>query len=300
MTTTPLAGTRILLTGGTDGVGKVAATDLATLGATVVVTGRDRVKAAAAVAEIREKSGNDDVSHLVADFATLAGVRSLADDVRERFDSLDVLINNAGLWAGERVVTADAHELTFAVNYLAPFVLTTELLPLLARSERGRVVNVASILHRSGSIDFEDLHGTESFSASGAYRQSKLALVAFTAALDQRLSGTDVVAVSVEPGFVPGTGLYRDLPWYVRILAPVLSALPLGFTNSPAAAAETYVFALRAPASDVAGRYLADGEPVEPAPEVHDPEFQRRLWETSVELTGCDPQAAIDELSAIA
>lgn len=285
MPTSLLDGKTVLLTGGTDGIGAVTARELAKRGATICVTGRDPAKAESVVTAL-DAIGSGDASSLVADFASLDAVRALAADVRDQFESLDVLINNAGTWPRERVVTDDGLELTFAVNYLAPFVLTHELLPQLRAGDGGRVINVSSGLHRSGTLDFHDLQGDYSWDATAAYRQSKLAMVLFTYKLDRRLEETGVVAAALEPGFIPRTGLYRGFPRVLQWLAPALERLPSNQIRTVAAAAETYCHVATAPPAEISGRYFDGTEPVESAPSSYDAATQRRLWDTSRELAG--------------
>src|SRR3954452_2014074 len=181
MANTPdLTGRNVLVTGGTGGIGKATAAGLAALGARVGITGRDRVRAEAAAADIRAASGNSAVDVFTADLSSQAQVRRLAGEVLDAYPRLDVLVNNVGGFWAHRHVTADGLEHTFAVNHLAPFLLTHLLLDRLKDSAPARIVNVSSNAQALGRIDFEDLQGATDYSGPRAYNQSKLANVMFT------------------------------------------------------------------------------------------------------------------------
>jgi NAD(P)-dependent dehydrogenase (short-subunit alcohol dehydrogenase family) len=203
-----------LVTGATDGVGRVVARELARQGWRVLVHGRDRGRGEALVQEIEKAGGN--ATFLAADLASLAEVRRLADEVRRQTDRLDLLINNAGIGtagnAPGRQTSADGHELRFAVNYLAGFLLTHLLLPLLkaAAQEKGgaRIVNVASAGQQA--IDFSDVMLTRHYSGGTAYRQSKLAQILFTVDLAQELKGSGVIANALHPSTYMNTTMVRQ------------------------------------------------------------------------------------------
>jgi NAD(P)-dependent dehydrogenase (short-subunit alcohol dehydrogenase family) len=203
-----------LVTGATDGVGRVVARELAKQGWRVLVHGRDRGRGEALVQEIEKAGGS--ATFLAADLASLAEVRRLADEVRQQTDRLDLLINNAGIGtagnAPGRQTSADGHELRFAVNYLAGFLLTHLLLPLLkaaAQEKRGaRIVNVASAGQQA--IDFSDVMLTRGYSGGGAYRQSKLAQFLFTVDLAHELEGSGVIANALHPSTYMNTTMVRQ------------------------------------------------------------------------------------------
>jgi NAD(P)-dependent dehydrogenase (short-subunit alcohol dehydrogenase family) len=204
----------ILITGSTDGVGRVVAQRLGDGGARVLVHGRDATRGKAAVAEIEAAGGKAEL--LVADLSSLAEVRRLAEAVRAKTSRLDILINNAGIGtaAAKRQVSADGYELRFAVNYLAGFLLTSELLPLLKASAPARIVNVASAGQQA--IDFGDVMLTRSYDGARAYRQSKLAQIMFTIDLAERLKGTGVTVNSLHPASYMNTTMVRQAgvtPW---------------------------------------------------------------------------------------
>lgn len=198
-------GSTALVTGSTDGLGREVAKRLGALGAAVIVHGRNRERGEAVVREI-EAGGRGAAVFYSADLASLDEVRHLADTVIERHDRLDLLINNAGIWSDgrdERRTSRDGHELVFAVNYLAGFLLTHRLLPLIRRSAPARIVNVSSLAQQP--IDFDDVMLNRGFSASRAYAQSKLAQVMFTIDLASALQGSGVTVNSLHPATLMNT-----------------------------------------------------------------------------------------------
>jgi NAD(P)-dependent dehydrogenase (short-subunit alcohol dehydrogenase family) len=197
-----MAGKYVLVTGGTGGIGKATATGLAALGARVGITGRDQGRAAAAAADIRAATGNHAVDIFAAGMSAQAEVRRLAAQVLGTYPRLEVLVNDAdGFWA-RRHVAADGLEHTFALNHLAPFLLTNLLLDRLTASAPARIVTVSSGAHAQGRLDFNDLQGERNYSGQQAYSQSKLANVLFTYQLTRRPEGTGVTATAAPPGVV--------------------------------------------------------------------------------------------------
>ncbi len=278
-----IEGKIVLITGGTSGIGKAAATALAAMGAEVVVTGRNRGRGEAALAEIRRASGSEKVSLLIADLAVQAEVRKLADNFRERHDRLDVLVNNAGLIQSKRKETPDGIELTLAVNHLAPFLLTNLLLDLLEKSAPSRVITVSSEARRHAEIDFDDLQSERRYRAFPVYGMTKKANILFTYELAERLEGTGVVANCVHPGGVntnfgddnrsPGILLFRAFKPFMR---------------TPEQGADTVIYLASSPeAAEMNGMYLTDREEVSPA-EPRDAMAQKRLWEVSTSLTNLE------------
>jgi NAD(P)-dependent dehydrogenase (short-subunit alcohol dehydrogenase family) len=216
----------VLVTGGTGGIGRATAIGLATMGARVGITGRDRGRADTAAAAIVRESGTPAVDVFVADMSSQAEVRRLAAEVLDAYPRLDVLVINVGGYWDTRHVTVDGLERTFAVNHLAPFLLTGLLLERLGRSAPARVVTVASGAHTAGRIDFDALQGERSYSGSRAYDQSKLANVLFSHELARRLEDTDVTANALHPGVVR-TSFGADDPgaiqrWLVPFMRPFM------------------------------------------------------------------------------
>ena len=197
----PMAGRTVLVTGGTGGIGRATAVGLAAMGASVAIVGRDRERTEDAVREIRESSGGHPDA-FVADMSVQAEVRRLADEVLGALPRIDVLVNNVGGYWDTRHVTADGLERTFALNHLAPFLLTHLLLDRLRASAPARIVTVSSGAHSMGRIDFDDLGGERSYSGMRAYSQSKLANILFTYELARRLGACGVTANALHPGMV--------------------------------------------------------------------------------------------------
>ena len=275
-----MEGKVVLITGGTSGIGKAAATALAAMGAEVVVSGRNRERGEAALAEIRRSSGNEKVSLMTADLAVQAEVRGLAEGFKERHDRLDVLVNNAGLIRSERTRTPDGIELTLAVNHLAPFLLTNLLLDLLRESAPSRVITVSSEARRAAALDFDDLQSERRYRAFPVYGMTKKANILFTYELADRLAGTGVVANCVHPGGVNtsfGDGNRSPGVLLFRAFKP--------FMKTPEQGADTVIYLASSPeAGGMNGKYLMDRREVSPA-EPRDEAAQKRLWEVSEELT---------------
>jgi NAD(P)-dependent dehydrogenase (short-subunit alcohol dehydrogenase family) len=275
-----MEGKIVLITGGTSGIGKAAATALAAMGAEVVVTGRNGKRGEAAAAEIRRESASEKVSLMLADLAVQTEVRKLAGAFKEWHDRLDVLVNNAGLIQSRRTETPDGIELTLAVNHLAPFLLTNLLLERLKESAPSRIVTVSSEARRGAQIDFEDLQSRRRYRAFSVYGMTKLANILFTYELAERLRGTGVVANCLHPGGV-NTNFGNDN----RSLGILLFRMFKPFMRTPEHGADTIVYLASAPEADeMSGKYLTDRKEASPA-QPHDEALQKRLWEVSEELT---------------
>jgi len=279
-----LNGEVVLITGGTSGIGRAAATALAAMGAEVVVTGRSRERGELAVEEIRDTSGNARVSLMLADLAVQAEVRGLAEEFRERYDRLDVLVNNAGIIQSKRTETPDGIELTLAVNHLAPFLLTNLLLDLLKKSAPSRIITVSSEARRGAKIDFEDLQSERRYRPFKVYGMTKLANILFTYELAERLEGTGVVANSLHPGGVnPNFGNNN------RSFGTLIFRAFKPFMRTPERGADTVVYLAVSPeAGKMTGRYLTDRKVVFSIEDPHDEVVQKRLWEVSEALTNLE------------
>jgi retinol dehydrogenase-14 len=271
----------ILITGGTSGIGKAAATALARMGAEVVVNGRDREKGERALQEIRDKSGSVKVSLLLADLALQSEVRRLAEEFEASHERLDVLINNAGLILRRRTETPDGIETTLAINHLAPFLLTNLLLRLLKRSAPSRIITLTSEAERQGKMNLEDLQSKRRYGAFRIYGKTKLANIMFTYELADRLRETGVTANCVHPGSVNtefGKN-ERGVVLLFRMFKP--------FMRSPEKGADTIVYLASSPEVEgMTGRYFSDREVVSSSKESYDRTLWKRLWEASEELTG--------------
>lgn len=274
-----------VVTGANTGIGKETARGLAAAGAIVVLAVRDLDKGEAARGDIVDTTGNADVHVMQVDLANKASILAFARAFEARFDRLDILVDNAGVWSRERRTTADGFEATFGVNHLGTFLLTIELLPLLRKSAPARVVVVSSAMHYRATMKWDDLQfGTRSYGATAAYNQSKLANVLFANALARRLEGTGVTVNAVHPGPV-ATELVRELPEPLRTLWG-------WFTLSPRDGARTSLHvALAEETATVTGAYFEKSRTKKAAKVAHDVEAQERLWQLSERLLGVEARA---------
>ena len=267
-----------LITGATDGIGKVTATALARKGYAVVLAARNEAKAATVAREIIASTGNRDVGYLTADLTSLAQLRRLAKTFTARYPRLDVLINNAGIITPQRVLTEDGYEKTFQVNYLAQFYLTQLLLNELEKSPQGRVINLSSSVYRAGKFDPGNLQSEQRFSTIGAYAASKLCVLLFTIELAQRLKPTRVTANAVHPGIVR-TPMMRGAPGVLRLIS--YAALP--FSRSPDKGAATSVFLAGSPdAARISGQYFANAKVQNVRTAYNTQENRELLWTLSM------------------
>jgi len=277
-------GKTCVVTGATSGIGRVSARALAEKGATLVVVGRNEEKCRHTVREIREATGNKDVEYLLADLSIQQQVRQLAEQIRVRYDSLDVLVNNAGAIFTSRQETDDGLEKTFALNHLSYFYLSNLLIDKLKECAPSRIVNVASGAHRGHQIDFDDLARQQGYRSQQVYGESKLANILFTYELARRLEGSGVTVNALHPGFVAsnfGTNNGPLVTWFMKFLHL--------FGRSPEEGAETVIYLASSPEVEaVSGKYYMDKEPVKSSPESYDRESALKLWEISMEITGLE------------
>ena len=284
----PMTGKTVLITGGTGGIGKAAAIDLASMGARVGITGRDRARAERAARAIEAESGNPAVDVFVADLSSQEEVRRMAGEVLAAYPRLDVLVNNVGGFWAHRHTTVDGLEHTFALNHLAPFLLTSLLLERLAASAPARVVTVSSGAQSMGKIDFDDLMGEQDYSGQRAYNQSKLANVMFTYELARRLEGTGVTATALHPGMT-NTAFSAEDP--SPSMAPIVFAVR-PFMKSPKRGAETAVYLASSPEVEgVTGRYFANRKVRRSHDASYDAMTTGRLWQISADLVGLPANA---------
>jgi len=270
-----------IVTGANTGIGKVTARSLAASGATVVMVCRDKQKGEAARDEIKQKTGNQKVELMIADLSSQAQIRKLADDFKARYNRLDLLVNNAGLYLPKRTLTVDGLETTFAVNHLAYFLLTNLLLDLLKQSALSRIVNVSSGAHHYGKVEFDNLQGEREYKGFAAYSNSKLENVLFTRELARRLEGIGVTANSLHPGAV-ATNIFRRLPKPIEWLIKA-------FTLSPEKGAETSIYLATSPEVEgISGRYFDKKREARISAIAQNDEAARRLWDESARLTGLE------------
>jgi retinol dehydrogenase 14 len=273
----------VLVTGGTGGIGRATALGLLQLGAQVGIVGRDPTRAESAAEAIRAAVGADQVDVFIADMSSQAEVRRLAEAVVAAYPRLDVLVNNVGGYWAHRHVTVDGLEHTFAVNHLAPFLLTNVLLPRLTAGSPSRIVTVSSGAQAMGRIDFEDLQTTRRYNGQRAYNQSKLTNVLFTYELARRTKGTGVTANVLHPGLVATNFGREDPRRWMRIMVPLVRP----FMKPPERGAATPIYLASSPDIEgVTGRYFVGSRPRRSAPRSYDEQVARRLWDVSARLTG--------------
>ena len=276
-----MAGRVCMVTGANAGIGKATVLGLASIGATVFMVCRSRERGEVALAEIKEKSSNDRVFLLVADLSSQSEIRKLAEDFKRQHSALHVLINNAGIIPRKREVTVDGFETQFAVNHLAPFLLTNLLLDMLKSSAPARIVTVASNMHRGATIDFEDLQSERAYKPLRVYCRTKLANVLFTKELARRLQGTGVTANCLHPGVV-ATKLLADAMGMPRALRSTTRLIG----SSPDKGARTSIYLATSPEVEgESGKYFVREREVESSKVSDDENMARRLWRVSAELT---------------
>ncbi|WP_433633394.1 SDR family NAD(P)-dependent oxidoreductase [Halomicrococcus sp. NG-SE-24] len=292
--------TVVLLTGGTSGIGRAAARQLAARGVAVLITGRRRAKGEAALDEIQDAHPSGEGAFYRVDFANQDDVHRLARDVKTDYDRLDVLVNNAGTGQAEKNLTDDGLELTFAVNYVAPFLLSNLLVPRLRESTPARVLSTVTVAQHDHAYDmgeadlsdFDAVANGASFNLEQAYVNSKLALLLFTYELADRLAGTGVTAASVNPGLIGTTDITRDAPlggtkvshWIAALVARIA---PLGPIETEETAGELLVHhALEQELPDGTGTYFDRWERADPDPRAEDRTLREQLWADTAALTG--------------
>jgi NAD(P)-dependent dehydrogenase (short-subunit alcohol dehydrogenase family) len=270
----------ILITGATSGIGRITARELARKGAQVVIVGRNPDKTQSVASEIQRSTGNPRVAMMVGDLSDLSEVRRIAAEFLQRFDRLNVLINNAGAVFFTHRISTDGFEMTLALNHLSPFLLTNLLLERLNSSTPARVISVSSMAHWGAHVNPDNLNGSRTYWGWRAYSQSKLMNILFTRELARRV-GSGVTANCLHPGFVATNfgksngGIFRPL-WSLVELAAI----------SPEQGAKTSIYLASSPeVAEVTGQYFVDCQPQRSSPESTNDDTARRLWETSFNLT---------------
>ena len=279
----------VMVTGATNGIGLETARALAAMGATIVGVARNPQKCAAAAAQITRETGNSKVEFLVADLSRQAPVRQVAQTFKQKYDRLDVLVNNAGGYFARREETADGHEMTWALNHLNYFLLTDLLLDVLKAGPAARIVNVSSGAHTGAKrINFEDVEFKTGYSGWPAYSHSKLANVMFTYELARRLSGTHVTANVLHPGFV-ATGFGHNNGGLMRTGMSVFQKI---VARKPEQGAETSVYLASSLEVDgVTGKYFSDKKETRSSAASYDVDAQQRLWALSEQMVRDGVQA---------
>jgi len=277
-----MLGKTCLITGGTAGIGKATALGLSHLGAEVVVVSRNLEKCKTAVESIQKQTGNPHVDYLQADLSSMDEIRVLAERFRRKYAQLDVLVNNVGVMNLWRQETVNGLERTFAVNHLAPFLLTNLLMDMIKANDPARVVNVSSNAHYGSPLDFDDLQMRRRYRGIKAYGRSKMANVLFTYALARRLEGTGVMVNALHPGFVR-TDFAKDNGFLVRLFQP----LAMWRAISVEEGSETSIYLASSPEVEgITGKFFIRKQPVDSDPFSYDQDAQERLWEISTEMVG--------------
>jgi retinol dehydrogenase 12 len=277
-----MRGKTVVITGGTSGIGEVAAIALAKMGARIILVARDKFRGEATLARLRDSAPGVAHSVYFADLLRLAEMKRVAVEIADHESRIDILINNAGALFATRRLTQDGLERTFALNHMAYFVITEGLRERLSASSPARIINTASAAHQGATLDFEDLQSAKSFGARKAYSQSKLCNILFTRELARRLHGTGVTSNCLHPGFVAtrfgdqSGGLISRLVWLAKF-----------FAISPAEGAETIVYLASSPdLADASGQYFYKSVPTPPSAAAQDDRSALLLWQRSAALAG--------------
>ncbi|MFW9954458.1 MAG: SDR family oxidoreductase [Candidatus Thorarchaeota archaeon] len=274
-----------LITGASSGIGKATALELAKMNAQVVIVARNKDRGKAVVSEIIAASGNSNVDLIVADLSSQKDIRQLVQEFKSKYNQLHVLVNNAGTYSTVRSITEDGLETTFAVNYLAPFLLTNLLLDVLKANAPSRVVNVAGAYHRKATMNFDDLMSEQDYSGTKANNMAKLGLVLFTYELARKLKGTGVTSNCLHPGAI-ATGLIEKDPNYPRS-SLMIYRLFSRFFSKPEKGAETPVYlASSDEVADITGKYFEKMKETKSSPDSYDESAALRLWNISLNLAG--------------
>lgn len=272
-----------MITGANSGIGKATALGLAKLGATLVFVCRDKARAEEAVLEIKEKTGNDSIDLILTDLSSQKEIHNLVVEFNKRYDGLDVLINNAGVNLHKQILTEDGIESTFAVNYLAQFMLSNLLFNKLKNGNPARIINVASSV-QAKSIDFDDLNGNNHYRQLKAYAQSKLAVILFTHEFARRIKGTGVTVNCLHPGYVK-TNMIRKFRPFVKYFYHLVGL----FLLTPKKGAKTSIYlASSKEVNGVSGKYFKRKKEKKSGKASYDKSLAEHLWDISVKLTNVD------------
>lgn len=272
-----------LITGANSGIGKAAAIELASKFDTMILVVRNRVRGERAVNEIFEKSGNQNLDLHVASLSSFESIKNLAASISEKYNHIDVLINNAGAYFSKKHTTVDGIEATFNINYLSRFLLTNLLLPLIKNSSQGRIINVSGEAHRFGKIYFEDLMFEKSYNSMKAVRQSKLADVLFTYELSRRLKDTKILVNCLNPGAVATNSIDNDPD--ISSFFKFAYKLVKPFLKSPEEGAKTIIYLATANDLDgITGKYFTDNKITDSSSASYDENLAANLWTVSEQL----------------
>ena len=277
-----MQGKKCLVTGATSGIGEAIALALAQKGAEVIIVSRNEEKCARIVSQIQEQSGNSAISYFRANLSSQQGIRLLAAEVKKKYSTLDVLVNNAGGFFWKRQESVDGIEMTFALNHLNYFLLTNLLLDLLRNSPSARIVNTSSGVHNNQVIDFNDLQLKKNYLHFNAYGKSKLANLYFTYELARRLNGSGITVNAFNPGFTK-SNIAKEGNLATQIFMPLTNM----FSNPTEQGADAGVYLASSPEVErITGKYFFERKPIPSSDISYDEEIAQRLWNISEELTG--------------
>ncbi len=274
-----MEGKTCIITGANSGIGKATAIELAKMNATLVLLCRDKERGESALKEIIELTGNNNVDLILCDLSSQKEIRNFVAEFKRNYQDLHVLINNAGVMLSKKTQSVDGFEMNFAVNHLAPFLLTNLLLDMLKKSAPSRIVNVGSAAHRMGKIDFEDLQReNKKGRLMGLYGSSKLAMTLVSYELSRKLEGSNVTINVLHPGLI-NTNLGRDR-------SSTSQGFARKFFKTPEVGAETSIFLASSPEVEgITGKYYAKKKEKPSSKESYNEEYAKRLWEISLEMT---------------
>ncbi|MBD3407606.1 MAG: SDR family NAD(P)-dependent oxidoreductase [Candidatus Lokiarchaeota archaeon] len=292
-----MTGKVCIVTGSNSGIGKETAIALAEMGGRLALVVRSREKGETAKNEMVEQTGNSNIDIFVADLSEMEQVQSVAKQIKDTYEKVDVLVNNAGAIIGDRQETSEGYEMTIALNHFAPLLLTYELIPLLAKSESARVVNVSSAAHSFGDVDLDDPFYRNSYGSMKAYGTSKLMMIMATKELATKLEKLDISVNAVHPGFVrtnfgrSNAGLGSKI--FLKLTSP--------FQRSPEHGAETQIYVASSPeVNGVTGKYFADMKEKKPSKKVGNEELRKAVWKFSNNILGLDWDNQIQSVSVSA
>jgi NAD(P)-dependent dehydrogenase (short-subunit alcohol dehydrogenase family) len=270
-----------VVTGATSGIGQETAKALASKGAYVIIVGRNKKKCIVAVRDIKLHTGSALIDYECADLSDLKQVYDLANVLKQKYQHIDVLVNNAGAYFRTRYQSKDGYEMTFALNHLSPFLLTSLLLDLLQESEQGRIINVSSDAHYKGRIHLEDLQSTHGFEGFNAYAQSKLALVLFTYELARRLKNTAITVNALHPGLV-ATNFGKNNGWFRFYVRRLIKRHEISVPEG----SKTCIYLATSPdVAGITGGYFVKNKQVKSSDNSYDQKLAKQLWEVSETLT---------------
>ena len=266
-----------VITGANSGIGKQTAIELAEKGYYLILLVKDSDKSREAYDEIKSYSTDGQVEMIFTDLSAFDSIKRAVEEIRSKYQQLDILINNAGIYKRKKEMSADSHEMTLAVNYLAPYYLTRLLFPLIEKSPSARIINVTSGLYKNGSTDFESFYPSGKFEGLKTYADSKLLLVYFTYYLSELVSGKNITVNAVHPGVI-ATGVFRELPGFVNTLLRF-------FVGKPEKGARPVVYLATSPEVEkVTGKYFDKGKMYPALESVYKTADAKRLWNKTEDM----------------